>query len=396
MQVIDRRKALSIPPLWRLAFRPFFLGGAVFAMLAIPLWVLAWTGTLAGFQPTGGWLAWHRHEMLFGFAMAIVAGFLLTAGQTWTGQPGVSGKPLMVLAVIWLAARLGWLAGLPLALLIPLELLFLLGVTGLMARMLWVVRQKRNYPIVLVLTLMTAADALVLAGMALGDDGLQRQGVLAALWLVAALMTLIGGRVIPFFTQRGLGHVNAVKPWAWLDVALLVGTGLIAVLYAAGVALQQNLLVGGLFFAIAGGHLLRLARWHDRGIWRVPLLWSLHLAMVWLAVAAGGLALWNFGVLGNASAPLHALSVGSMGGLILAMIARVTLGHTGRPLQLPAGVAWAFVLFNLGAAARVFVFQAWPVAGLWLAAACWALAFALYVWRYAPMLVQARVDGHPG
>lgn len=396
MQVIDRRKALSIPPVWRLAFRPFFLAGSLFAMVAIPLWIGAWTGLWSGLQPTGGWLAWHRHEMLFGFAMAIVAGFLLTAGQTWTGQPGVSGNRLMALAMVWLLARLGWLFGLPVALLIPLDLLFLLGVTGLMARMLWVVRQKRNYPIIAVLSLMLGADVLVLCGVALGDDGLQRQGVLAGLWLVAALMAIIGGRVIPFFTQRGLGRTEAVKPWLWLDVALLLGTGLIAVLYAVGVALVPHALLGVLFLAVAAGHLLRLARWYDAGIWRVPLLWSLHLAMLWLVVAAVGLALWNFGVLVNSSAALHALSVGSMSGLILAMIARVTLGHTGRPLQLPPGIVGAFVLFNLGAASRVFLATEWPMAGLWLAAACWALAFALYAWRYAPMLVRARVDGHPG
>ncbi|MCP9338530.1 NnrS family protein [Stutzerimonas xanthomarina] len=396
MQVIDRRKALSIPPMWRLAFRPFFLGGSLFAMLAIPLWIAAWTGLWPGFQPTGGWLSWHRHEMLFGFAMAIVAGFLLTAGQTWTGQPGVSGNKLIALAVVWLLARLGWLFGLPVALLIPLDLLFMLGVAGLMGRMLWVVRQKRNYPIIAVLSLMIGADVLVLCGVALGDDGLQRQGVLAGLWLVAALMAIIGGRVIPFFTQRGLGHTEAVKPWLWLDVALLVGTGLIAALYAVSVALQQHVALGVLFLAIAVGHLLRLARWYDAGIWRVPLLWSLHLAMLWLVVAATGLALWNFGVLESSSSALHALSVGSMSGLILAMIARVTLGHTGRPLQLPPGIVGAFVLFNLGAASRVFLITEWPLLGLWLAAICWALAFALYVWRYAPMLVAARVDGHPG
>tara|TARA_Y100001949_G_scaffold61586_1_gene52185 strand:+ start:4251 stop:5441 length:1191 start_codon:yes stop_codon:yes gene_type:complete len=396
VQVIDRRKALSIPPVWRLAFRPFFLAGSLFAMLAIPLWIAAWTGLWPGFQPTGGWLSWHRHEMLFGFAMAIVAGFLLTAGQTWTGQPGVSGNKLMALAVVWLLARLGWLFGLPVALLIPLDLLFMLGVTGLMARMLWKARQKRNYPIIAVLGLMTAADVLVLCGVALGDDALQRQGVLAGLWLVAALMAIIGGRVIPFFTQRGLGRTEAVKPWLWLDVALLVGTGLIAVLYAVGVALQQHVWLGMLFLGIAAGHLLRLARWYDSGIWRVPLLWSLHLAMLWLVVAATGLALWNFGLLDSSSSALHALSVGSMSGLILAMIARVTLGHTGRPLQLPPGIVGAFVLFNLGAASRVFLITEWPVIGLWAAAICWALAFALYAWRYAPMLVTARVDGHPG
>lgn len=396
MQVVDRRKALSIPPIWRLAFRPFFLAGAVYALLVIPLWVAAWTGFWPGFQPTGGWLTWHRHEMLFGFAMAIVAGFLLTAAQTWTGQVAPSGKRLMGVALLWLAARLGWLFGMPAPLLVPLDLLFLLAVAWMMARMLWAVRQQRNYPIVVVLTLMIGADALMLAGVLQGSDALQRQGVLAGLWLVAALMALIGGRVIPFFTQRGLGHTAQVKAWPWLDWSLLVGSALIAILHAVGVALVPHVLIGVLFLALGLGHLLRLGRWYDADIRKVPLLWSLHLAMLWLAVACFGLALWHFGVLAQSSSALHALSVGSMSGLILAMIARVTLGHTGRPLQLPTGVVWAFVLFNLGAFARVFLATAWPVAGLWLAAICWASAFAIYVWRYAPMLVAARVDGHPG
>lgn len=396
MQVIDRRKALSIPPIWRLAFRPFFLAGAVYALFAVPLWILAWSGSLGDWQPAGGWLAWHRHEMVFAFATAIIAGFLLTAVQTWTGRPSLSGRPLVVLAVIWLAARLAWLLNLPLWALIPLELLFLVVLAAQMARLLWAVRQKRNYPIVVVLGLLTAVDALTLAGLAAGQDAWQRQGAIAGLWLVGAMMTLIGGRVIPFFTQRGLGRVQQVKAWPWLDGALLVGTALIGVLHAFGWALPPQPLIGVLFLVLGAGHLLRQARWYDAGIWGVPLLWSLHLAMFWLVVACVGLGLWHLGVLQLSSPWLHAFTVGSMAGLILAMIARVTLGHTGRPLQPPAGVTAAFILLNLGTVARVFLGVAWPLHGMWLAAACWALAFGIYAWQYAPMLCQARVDGHPG
>lgn len=396
MHVLDRRKALSIPPIWRLAFRPFFLAGSLLALVAIPLWVLAWTGVIAAWQPTGGWLAWHRHEMLFGFAAAIVAGFLLTAVQTWTSQPSLSGNRLAALALLWLAARLAWLFGLPVPVAILLDVLFLPAVALLMGRMLFAVRQKRNYPIVIVLSLLSAANIEVLVGLAQGDDGLQRQGVLGGLWLVGALMMLIGGRVIPFFTQRGLGKLEAVKPWPRLDIALLVGTGAVGVLYAIGLALVPQAWLAVLLAALGIGNLVRLVRWYDAGIWRVPLLWSLHLAMLWLTVATFGLALWNLGLLGSASPSIHALSVGAMSGLILAMIARVTLGHTGRPLELPAGVPAAFVLFNLGALARVFLTGAFPVGGLWLAASCWAAAFALYAWRYAPMLVAPRIDGHPG
>ncbi|AZD30221.1 NnrS family protein [Pseudomonas chlororaphis] len=396
MQVLDRRAALAIVPLLRLAFRPFFLAGGVLALLVVPLWLTALQGTLGDWQPAGGWLGWHRHELLFGFGLAIIAGFLLTAGQTWTGQPGLSGQPLAALALLWLAARLAWLGNAPWPLPAVLELGFPLALAGLMGRMLWKVRQQRNYPIVLVLLLLAAADGLSVAGLLQGHEGWQRQGVLSGLWLVAAMMSLIGGRVIPFFTQRGLGRVAAVAPWPWLDYLLLVGSALVALLYAAGPALAANAWVGALFLLLAAGHLLRLWRWQDRGLWRVPLLWSLHLAYTWLALACLGMALWHFGAPLNPSLALHGLTIGAMAGLILAMIARISLGHTGRALEPPAGMTLAFILLNLACLSRVLLVLWLPVAALWLAGLCWALAFALYVWRYGPMLLRARVDGHPG
>ena len=396
MQVLDRRKALAITPLWRLGFRSFFLGGCLFALLAVPLWLAAFSGWLDEWQPAGGWLAWHRHELLFGFALAIIAGFLLSAVQTWTGQPGLQGRPLTLLALLWLAARLAWLGDLPLPVLAVLELAFPLAVAAVMARALWQARQKRNYPIVAVLLLLAVADALAMGGLASASEVLQRQGVLAGVWLVAAMMGLIGGRVIPFFTQRGLGRVEGVKPWPWLDLLLLLGSALVAMLYAAGIALQPSAWIGLLFALLAAGHLLRLVRWHDPGMWRVPLLWSLHLAYAWLGLACLGMALWHLGLLNNLSQPLHALTVGAMGGLILAMVARVSLGHTGRPLTPPSGMTLAFILLQVAGLFRVGLIEVWPFWGLWLAAACWSLAFVLFAWRYGPMLCSARVDGHPG
>jgi uncharacterized protein involved in response to NO len=396
MQVLERRAALAIVPLLRLAFRPFFLAGCVLALLVVPLWLTALQGALGDWQPAGGWLGWHRHELLFGFGLAIIAGFLLTAAQTWTGQPGLSGQPLAVLALLWLAARLAWLVSAPWPLLAVLELGFPLALAGLMGRMLWKVRQQRNYPIVLVLLLLAAADGLSVAGLLQGHEGWQRQGVLSGLWLVAAMMSLIGGRVIPFFTQRGLGRVAAVAPWPWLDYLLLAGSALVALLYAVGPALIANTWVGALFLLLAAAHLLRLWRWQNRGLWRVPLLWSLHLAYGWLALACLGMALWHFGAPLNPSLAVHGLTIGAMAGLILAMIARVSLGHTGRPLEPPAGMTLAFILLNLACLSRVLLVLWLPVAALWLAGLCWALAFALYVWRYGPMLLRARVDGHPG
>lgn len=396
MQIVEKRQALKIPPLLRLAFRPLFLLGSLLALLAIPFWVHAYLGAAGRWQPLGGWLAWHRHELVFGFAGAIIAGFLLTAVQTWTGRPSLAGRPLAGLVAVWLAARLSWLLGVPLGLLVPLNLLFLLLVAWVMARLLWAVRQRKNYPVVVILLLLSLAEGQSLAGLVLDDQDWQRRGVLAAVWLVAAMMTLIGGRVIPFFIQRGLGRPTGVRPIVWLDWALLSGTALVAMLQAAGLAVQPSLPVAVLFALLTCGHGVRLLRWFDNALFREPLLWSLYLAYAWLALACAGMALWFAGGLLNASQPLHALTVGSMAGLILAMLSRVTLGHTGRPLVLPPGMRWAFVLLNAGAVARVFLIEVWPQGGLWLAMTCWMAAFALFLWRYAPMLCSTRADGHPG
>lgn len=395
MQILDKRKAMNIAPVLRLGFRPFFLLGSLLAALSIPLWLLALHGYLVAGQPLGGWLAWHRHELVFGFAGAIIAGFLLTAVQTWTGRPGLSGKPLAGLVVIWLIARLAWWSGSPVLLMVA-NLAFFFAVALVMARQLWAVRQTRNYPIVVVLVLMLAADLLTLLGVQQADESWQRQGVWAAVWLIAAMMGLIGGRVIPFFTQRGLGRVAAVQPWVWLDWALLIVTVVLALLYITGIALQMHGWLGLAFAALALGHGVRLCRWFDSGLLGVPLLWSLHLAYAWLLLACVGMALWHFGVLSAVSQALHALTVGGVGGLILAMLARVSLGHTGRPLELPGGFALAFVLLNLGGLFRVVGVSFWYQPSLWLASICWVGAFAQYLYCYAPMLCRTRADGHPG
>jgi uncharacterized protein involved in response to NO len=168
MLIIDKRKAMAVAPILRLGFRPFFLLGAVLAALAIPVWIAALQGWALP-APVGGWLAWHRHELVFGFAGAIIAGFLLTAVQTWTGRPSLSGRPLALLVGLWLLGRLSW--WLPSAWpLLLFNLAFLLAVAGVMARLLWAVRQRRNYPIVLVLALLAAVDLLNLLGVLLQHD----------------------------------------------------------------------------------------------------------------------------------------------------------------------------------------------------------------------------------
>lgn len=396
MQIIDLKQHQSIPPVLRLGFRPFFLGGAAFALAAVLLWLIALNGLTSVWQPAGGWLGWHRHEMFFGFATAIIAGFLLTAVQNWTGRPGLAGKPLGWLAALWLAARLAWLANAPGWLLLPLELAFLPVVMVVLGRPIWQVRQVRNYPVLLVLLVLTGANAMVTAGVVSDNATLQQRGGLAAVWVIVTLLGLIGGRVIPFFTRRGLDLKGKAEDLRWVDWLALGGGLCMAGLTAAGLADRAHGAMAVLCFSLALGHCFRVVHWYDQGIWRVPLLWSLHLAYAWLVVGLFGLGLWQAGVIAAPSLPLHALTMGAMGGAILAMVARVTLGHTGRQLLPPAAMGPAFALLNAGVVARVGVAALWPAPGLALAGLCWALAFAIFLWHYAPMLVAARVDGHPG
>lgn len=396
MQVIDKRKAMAIPPIFRLGFRPFFLLGALLALIAVPLWVGALLGSWPLPTPLAGWLAWHRHEMVFGFAGAVIAGFLLTAVQTWTGQPSLSGKPLAVLAVLWLLARGSWWQPFPIILLL-LNVIFLLAVTVAMARLLWAARQNRNYPIAVVLLLLAATNALTLCGVLQNNDAWQRQGSLAAVWLVLAMITLIGGRVIPFFTFRGLLRTAQVTAWPWLDWSLLIGAVLAALLTACGLLMQNTQVLSGvLFFLLGAGHAIRLARWFDAGLLRVPLLWSLHIAYAWLVAGCIGLALWSFDLGVPEGQALHALTVGAIGGLILAMMARVSLGHTGRPLELPKGFFIAFVLINIATLLRTVGPSISYTTAMYLAAAGWGLAFLQFAVVYGPMLCKARTDGHPG
>jgi uncharacterized protein involved in response to NO len=333
--------------------------------------------------------------MPFGFASAIIAGFLLTALQTWTGRPGLKGTPLALLFTLWLVARLAWFVGLPPAWLVVTQLAFLPALTVLVGRELFAVRQRNNYPILVVLLLMTGCQALTLAGMFNADDSLQRRGVLSALWMIAALMGVIGGRVIPFFAHRGLSLPAQAKAYPLLDRLGLAATAAVAICTAAGFSETPRPWFAALFALVAVLQGSRLWRWYHPGIWSVPLLWSLHMAYAWLVIGALGMTAWHLGLMDQQSLATHALAVGGIGGLILAMLARVSLGHTGRPLQPPKAINLAFMLLNAAALARVLLVP-FSSAGLWISGVLWVTAFALFLRYYALMFLTPRPDGGPG
>lgn len=386
--------------LWGRAFRPFFLALGVYATFAMPWWVLGWIGVLD--LPT--WLApmwWHGHEMIFGFVAAAIAGFLLTASPVWTGGPALTGRPLAVLVALWVAGRVAFaLAGvLPLALVSIIDFAFLPAVAAAVLRTIWGSGQIRNFGVVGLILALAATNAAMHAealGLASGIAGLALR---FAVDLVVVLILVIAGRITPAFTQnafRQRGVVRVVRSWPWLN-NLTIGA---AIAVAASSLLLGRTPMTGLLGVIAGFAAgARLAGWQSGATRSDPLLWSLHMASAWIVV---GLLLVGGSDLGlpiPATAGLHALTAGAIGSAVLAVTTRVGLGHTGRPLVLPDGVVWCYVLVNAAAIVRVaapFFSGGDQRTLLVLSGLAWAGAFAFFTIRYARILVTPRPDGNPG
>lgn len=382
-------------PLWRLGFRPFYLSAAVFAALAIPLWMLQYFDLMPAALAARLQVSfnWHMHEMVFGMAVAVVIGFLYTAGYNWTGLwTPVRGR-LAALVGLWLAGRVAMLL-IPGPLAALIDWLFLpLAAWPLLSVMIRS-GNRRNYFLVGLLGLIATANAVFHAS-ALGWLKLAPMAAAqAAILLIVLIEAAIGNRIIPMFTRNGApGTQPRVQPK--LDRASLALTALSAV---AWVAQAPAWLFGPLALAAAGTILLRLWRWEALRTGAYPLLWVLHLSYAWIAAGMVLLALARWQVLGASSA-FHALTVGSMAGLIMGMITRTTLGHTGRKLVAGQPERWMFILIQLSAAARVAAALGWDTPqGLVLQASAlgWVAAFVLYLKVYAPYLGSARVDGKPG
>lgn len=373
--------------LFRLGFRPFFLGASLFGLLSLLLWGALLSGQVP-LTPHTNPLWWHGHEMLFGFTGAVIAGFLLTAVQNWTGVPGIRGWPLLLLWCLWLAPRLLLLdAGIaPFTLVMLLDLAFF-PVTALLLGLAVIrVKQWRNLVFVPLLLLLFGANLLSYLG--LEQPGLAQKALQAAALLVILLVALLGGRVIPFFTERATDF-NRKEPNPILEALSFASLSLMII----SLFLPYPWLTQALALLAGTALLLRWARWGWRASLKVPLLWSLHLS--YLCIPIGLLII---GVSGQMMLGFHALTVGGMGGMILAMMARVSLGHSGRPLQIAWPMIPAFGLILLAAILRVTAAIVPQVSQILLMGAilCWLMAFATFVLLYAPILCRARLDGRPG
>lgn len=395
-QILDSHKEEQIVPLFRLGFRPFFLLGALFSCLAM----LGWLGQLNNWfalPGIGNPIWWHAHEMLFGFGAAIVAGFLLTAVQNWTAHPGVRSWPLALIVGMWVLPRclLPWF-GEDNLILMALDLAWLPLCAWFLAKPVIMTRQWRNLffvPLLLIMTLLNGASWLW------RDEWSAVEHLLiTTVLLFTTLIAVMGGRVIPFFTARGTGQEKA-PPSPWLERGALASLWLILLLWLLPDSWTNSLYMVPLYIVAAGLHLGRQLRWRPGTTLAQPLLWSLHLAYLFIPLGLLALAVQATGLPLSLSLASHLLSAGCMGTMILGMIARVSLGHSGRALHVGRRITLAFALVILSAFMRVLLPLYWPsltLTGWNLSGWSWIAAYGLFVWVYTPILTRPRADGRPG
>lgn len=383
-----------------LAFRPFFWLGTVFLLCALVLWSAFWHGSVLG-QPYGGMIWWHQHELLFGFVAAIVTGFLMTAVQTWTGLPSVKGASLWALVLLWLLARVFLLfpMGLPKSGIMVLDVVFLPLVAVLMGRLVIQAKRWRNLVFIPILLLFTAANIGSHWGAMTQNTELIRQSSYLAVWVVLGLIIILGGRVIPFFTARALNvEIAAAPKWReMLVVASALGVSLFFLIALFGVRLPDELL-GVLLAVLVILNFWRWTAWKINLCWHQPLLWGLHLSYLFVIVGA---LLWLLALGGiiPVDYALHLLTINGILGIILAMIARVSLGHTGRPIKALPGLSAALGAVFLAGIIRGPLLWVWPAAALGAYQTSLLLCILAYAWFvafYTVPLWAARADGRPG
>jgi len=384
-------------PLLALGFRPFYLLAAIFAVVAVPLWVLSFLGE----AQTGNYLlglTWHSHEMIFGFAPAVIAGFLLTAVRNWTGQPTPTGAPLAALVLLWIIARVLMQTG-PADAAAITDILFLPALGIAVAIPIWRSRNKRNYKVLAVLAVLTLANiGYHLASLNLIPSGFARVSMTAALDVIAILIAIVGGRVIPAFIGNAVKDSN---PRAIRSVEV-VSVGALVVVLIIGVLAPWMPVTDSVWFLLlviaAVGQLVRLLLWQPLRALGNPLLWMLPTAYAWLPISLALRALELQSIVPSGSA-VHAFTVGAITSLMIAMMTRSALGHSGRPLAAgPAEIA-VFVLLQLSAIVRVLAAPVIPGAyreAMIVAGVLWTLAFVVFLLRYWPILTRPRIDGRPG
>ncbi|MEN8637492.1 NnrS family protein [Pseudoalteromonas distincta] len=388
-------------PLWMLAFRPFFLGGGLLAFLSVGYWLLILTGHASWHLSIPATL-WHAHEMLFGFAGVVAVGFLLTAAQTWTGVASISGKALMWLTFIWLAARLAFFVILPdiahfnLYAALTLQVIWWLGAITALANMLLKANSKSNYPFLAILAVLCALNTLYLILVLEQKMQLAMAVVDTAVLVMTLLVGIVAGRVLPFFTAKGLGLTEQVCT-PKIDKVVLYLSVLAITLFFISKLFLSPISPAPVVASVAVLHLARSFYWWNSKVLKIPLLWSLHFSYLALGI---GLMLVAISFIGSTVAfkdALHLITIGTISMMILAMMTRVSHGHTGRTLTIPHYMAVAFALVLVAAITRSLLpFIIGPHLAWQISALLWLVAFLLFLIHCTPILTRRRVDGRRG
>jgi len=386
-----------------LAFRPLFLLGTLFSVLAIAWWTHYWTAP-SEWMPYGGVIWWHGHEMLFGFAMAIVTGFLLTAVKTWTGVATINGFPLALLVIVWLTARILIAFGANLSpwLVALVDVSYLLFCSIAMAYPVLKAKQWRNLMFVPILLLFATLNSISHWSIYANRFDIATHSLHATILLLTLVIAILGGRVIPAFTANATG-IKKAPVWLWLEASAILSILLMVVIAFIGFdkVNAQFLLVISAFASLVNG--LRFLRWGFQNTFSNSLLWSLHFSFMFIPAGFLLVAFYAIEILqpslnwvSNISAALHSFTIGAIGGMILAMISRVTLGHTGRRLKARRLVTISFHLILLSAIIRI-IFPLWMPqfysVAITATGVFWLVAFGIFLVIYSPMLVSRRADG---
>ncbi len=407
--ILNIEQPSDTPPpfaLFQLGFRPFFLGAISYSVIAIVLWAFAYNlqWMPAAIAQWGNPFWWHGHEMIFGYGMAVITGFLLTASMNWTGVQTLRFTPLALLFGFWALARLlPWIPGVALELVALFDLLFLLGATLTVTHPLYKAQQWDQVRIFTSkLSLILICNLTFYLGLFGVLENGEKIGLYGATYLVLAIVLTLGRRVFPFFIQNGINADGRSEKLELKNSKLLDLSSLVLFLLFALADLflpQQLLLIGLLSAGLFVVHAIRFHNWYTPEVWSRPLVWVLTMGYGWMVLGFLFKALSTTGVMSPYIA-LHAFTYGAVGTITVGMMARVILGHTGRNVfNPPDGLNLIFILISIGAVVRVLLpllLPAQTMSWMLISQLLWAGAFGIFAQRYLMMLVRPRIDGRPG
>jgi uncharacterized protein involved in response to NO len=394
-EILEKEQAII--PILRLAFRPFFLLPALLSIVAVLVWIMVLKGNVSwhGALPAN---VWHGHEMTFGFAGSVAVGFLLSAAQTWTGVRSINGWKLAVTLFFWLSARAALLSSSTSLLIygVICEGLWWLCSISYLAYMVIKSNNRRNLIFIPLLSIIMMLDLTTILSALMVNASLASHLSYSAVFMMTCVVTVVGGRVIPFFTTRAL-NLPSIKGNLWLERTIAGLMFTVFLCFGVSYFLPITTLLAILLITTGCLQMVRMLSWQSFKTIKTPLLWSLHLSYLNMGIGFIMVGISYFAEVINFSSAIHIVTIGTIGTMIIAMMSRVSLGHTGRALQINGWVSCSFISLLAATLARFLMPTLnWTMSGYILAASCWVVGFSIFVFYYTPILLTARPDGRSG